>query len=233
METSDKPTPTSSEPATEMEEKLRLTFCRPRSQNPDLPWYAPERDVALQAMRMLGEAELLTRDERYRDYEPMLQALRQAYPCEGTDREVIDRAGMACLEFVADCWGQVYVPGKARDEWPTAPKQLEAHEALGKLVSSAPRAGLMFILAIQGYFLMDFYYMGIHQSRQLGMPLDKSSQQIYSQFDLLCRSAWFQKPIESQSLSDARRSVAAALQAGIPIGTLHAIVDRAAADLEV
>lgn len=207
-----------------------LSFFRPHNQDPKMAFYAPERDVALQALRILGEVELLLRGDRYQEYAPMLQALRTVWPAEGTDREVLDRAGHACLAYVADCWGLTYVPGTGREQWPQAPQQLGPAEAIAKLVETAPRAGLMTLLAISGYFLMDFFYMGINQMRQTGLGLDRSANQVYSMFDMLCRSYWGQQSAESQLLMELRRAMDAAIRLGVSSGSLHAIVDKAVAD---
>lgn len=211
-------------------DKPGVMFIRPSNQGKHA-FYAPERDVALQGTRIMGEVEKMILENRHEPWMGAYEALRAYHGSTLPVAEELRAAGMACVEYVADCWGKVYEPGRGLADWPQAPRRLDVEEAVAKLRSKAPPAALEFILMLQGYYLMDFYFAGLGQAMQVGLELDRSSQEIYSIFDTMTRHLWTGEPAEKQLIGELRKVAAAALHAGIRSSTLQAAIDAEAAKI--
>lgn len=197
-------------------------LCRPQSMNSDYPFYAPERDFALQGLRIIAELEGFINSPRH--IEPFLPA----YEAMGgsSDPEVRKQewraAGIAFAEFLAASMGRKRQGPKVED-WPVAEKPVGLEGALQPLLQCESQPAARFFMMLTGMLSLQLFYIGEKDADAVSRRLPMETNRY---MDLLLLPGLYthlghsSKAVQRYLWNDFERSARCLLSAGFSEQTL-------------
>jgi len=202
-------------------------FVRPRSQNPDAPFYAPERDFGIQGLRMLAEVENLIVTGRIENLFDRYAAVGGSVDKDAAMTEFRE-AGQALMEYLADCHAKTYTGPKVSD-WPEASKAISFTDAIAKVYAHPNQSAIQFLLSLIGRFALDAFFYGERSSSSVGQSLHQDYNRYLDHLSVIMLHGFTGEKQMSYLRGELSRVVGAMLSAGLTVGALQAVVDSSVA----
>lgn len=207
--------------------KMPSAFIRPANCHPDSPLYAPERDVSLQASRMILNCEIAIiegGEELLREF--MDQSGRED---PSAAKAALQKTTKHLMAFLADAQGAIY---QQRGEWVRNPKPKSYEQALSLFKEATEADAVRFVFQLLSVQLLDYVWFGERSAAQMDSETKLGFNELVELWHTLSLDAWEIHKNPKLARERFKSTIRAAHLSGMSEGTMHTIISKVIADEE-